>query len=67
MIGKYVLFDVFKDFVKFVPAFGTQHFYARVPEMRNALEEGRCRKMSADVENAPVFVDVGDAFGNLSA
>ena len=47
-------------------AFGCpQHLNARLPEIRNTLEERRGGEMASDMQDSPVFIDALDAFIDL--
>ena len=53
--------------VELGPCVGSQHCYTGFSEVGYPFEQRGCCQVSANVENAAVLVDVGYAFGNLSA
>lgn len=53
--------------IEFGPCVGAQHGDAGVAEVGDTFEERRRGEVAAYVQDSPVFVDIVDAFGNLSA
>ena len=48
---------LFDDFCEFTDRFSSQHRDACLSEIRDSLEDGRCRQMATCMEDATPFVD----------